>query len=483
MRRVAAPRPAAGGRAQPGPPAPRRRPLRDRPDLRAPARRARRRARLARRPALRARRAHRLAGRAAPGRPLHARPASPRRSAGACGSGSPPPPAPPPATATRRGRPGCVAGRGRRRLGRRDPPARAARRSTSAGRPPRWCSTCARCWPPARRAAVRGPAVGAGLDARPRAGGRRGRARGGPGRRGPRRRRAAGARRASCSTATRARRCRDGKVSLALRLQHRRPRAHPHRRRDRGRRGRRGPGPARALRARSCAREPGPRLGAAGFAGAQLAALVDAHPGLELGVITARGRRRPPPGRRGPGVPGDAAAGGLRPRGGRDRRPRRRLLPARRGRRRSSPTCWSAAPAWSTSRPTTGCATRPPTRSGTASTHPRPDLLAEAVYGLPERYRERIARRPARRQPGLLPRGRPPRPAAAGRRDRRRRHRRQERGQRGGQDPHRDRPLLVRHREREPRTRCSPTATRPRSSRSWASPCSSPPTWCRWTAG
>ena len=79
------------------------------------------------------------------------------------------------------------------------------------------------------------------------------------------------------------------------------------------------------------------------------------------------------------------------------------------------PTCSSGAPGWSTSRPTTGCATPPSTRRCTASMHPRPDLLAEAVYGLPERYRDAIARRAAGGQPRLLPRGEPARAAPAGR--------------------------------------------------------------------
>ena len=78
--------------------------------------------------------------------------------------------------------------------------------------------------------------------------------------------------------------------------------------------------------------------------------------------------------------------------------------------------------------------------------HPEPGLIADAVYGLPELYREQIAAARAGRQPGLLSDGDDPRARAAGARraDRRRRRRRQVRGlgrrtRRDREDPLRDR--------------------------------------------
>ena len=55
--------------------------------------------------------------------------------------------------------------------------------------------------------------------------------------------------------------------------------------------------------------------------------------------------------------------------------------------RRSSPRCASAGVRSSTSAPTSACATARPTSDWYVE-HPHPELLAEAVYGLPERYRE-----------------------------------------------------------------------------------------------
>ena len=46
--------------------------------------------------------------------------------------------------------------------------------------------------------------------------------------------------------------------------------------------------------------------------------------------------------------------------------------------------------------------------------HPAPELLGEAVYGLPEHYRDADRRRLAGRQPRLLPDGGDPRPGPAG---------------------------------------------------------------------
>ena len=143
-------------------------------------------------------------------------------------------------------------------------------------------------------------------------------------------------------------------------------------------------------------------FGAAGFAGAQLAALIDRHPGLELGAITARGDA----GRRLVDVapeyrvmrvleapdlalvaPGDFAAvcyphaeaaalvADLIDRGARvlDVSADHRLRDA---------------------------ALYPPIYG---FRHPRPDLLAEAVYGLPERYRNAIARARLVANPGCFP--------------------------------------------------------------------------------
>ncbi len=44
-------------------------------------------------------------------------------------------------------------------------------------------------------------------------------------------------------------------------------------------------------------------------------------------------------------------------------------------------------------------------RRGTGSTHPRPDLVAEAVFGLPEMYRELIAKARLVANPGCYPTG------------------------------------------------------------------------------
>ena len=209
-------------------------------------------------------------------------------------------------------------------------------------------------------------------------------------------------------------------------------------------------------------------FGAAGFAGAQLAELVDRHPALELGAITARGDA----GRRlvevapeyrverrleAPDVEavdaGDIAAvcyphaeaaalvSELIDRGV-------RVVDVSADHRLRDPALYPAVYGFE---------------------HPRPDLLDEAVYGLPERYRDRIAGGPPGRQPGLLPRGEPARAAAAGRRGRGRGHRRQERRERRRPDADRDRPLLAGGRQRQPLQGLRPPAHARRSSRSWAS--------------
>ena len=145
-------------------------------------------------------------------------------------------------------------------------------------------------------------------------------------------------------------------------------------------------------------------FGAAGFAGAQLAEL-----------------RRPPPGR--------SSSGAITARGDAGRRLVEVAPEYRVERRLEAPdveavdagdlaaVCYPHAeaaalvadlrrprrPGASTSRPTTGCATPPSTRPVYGFEHPRPDLLAEAVYGLPERYRDRIAGARLVANPGCFP--------------------------------------------------------------------------------
>lgn len=143
-------------------------------------------------------------------------------------------------------------------------------------------------------------------------------------------------------------------------------------------------------------------FGAAGFAGAQLAALVDRHPTFELGAITARGDA----GRRLVDVApehrvekvleapdaeavedGDLAAvcyphaeaatlvSELADRGA-------RVLDVSADHRLRDPALYPALYGF---------------------VHPRPDLLAQAVYGLPERYRDRIAGARLVANPGCYP--------------------------------------------------------------------------------
>ena len=182
-------------------------------------------------------------------------------------------------------------------------------------------------------------------------------------------------------------------------------------------------------------------LGASGFAGAIAARCSGATRGFELAAITAREDAGPAGSptstrttacrSRSRSFDVDRAAAGRRG----DRR-----LPARQPPRRSSPRCSSAACASSTSRPTSACATSRPTSAGTCP-HPHPELIARAVYGLTELYREQIAGADARRLPGLLPDRGDPRARAArrGRPDRRRRDRRQDRrvGRRASSRPRR----------------------------------------------
>ena len=143
-------------------------------------------------------------------------------------------------------------------------------------------------------------------------------------------------------------------------------------------------------------------FGAAGFAGAQLAELLDRHPGLELGVITARGdagrrlvevapeyrveRRLEEPDVQAvdagdlvavcyPHAEAAALVADLLERGA-------RVVDVSADHRLRDPALY------------------PPVYG---FEHPRPDLLAEAVYGLPERYRDAIV--PARlvANPGCFP--------------------------------------------------------------------------------
>ena len=143
-------------------------------------------------------------------------------------------------------------------------------------------------------------------------------------------------------------------------------------------------------------------FGAAGFAGAQLAALVDAHPHFELGAITARGdagrelievapeyrvRRALTPPDASVAAEGDFAAvcyphataaplvAELLDRGV-------RVVDVSADHRLRDPALYPAVYGFE---------------------HPRPDLLEEAVYGLPERYRDRIAAARLVGNPGCYP--------------------------------------------------------------------------------
>ena len=101
--------------------------------------------------------------------------------------------------------------------------------------------------------------------------------------------------------------------------------------------------------------------------------------------------------------------------------------------------------------------------------HQAPELLDEAVYGLPELYREQIRDADDRGQPGLLSHRHGARAGAAGpgRADRGRGDRRQvgRLGRRARR--HREDPLRHRRRERQPLRRARPSPHARRSSRSW----------------
>jgi N-acetyl-gamma-glutamyl-phosphate reductase len=143
-------------------------------------------------------------------------------------------------------------------------------------------------------------------------------------------------------------------------------------------------------------------FGAAGFAGAQLAELVDRHPAFELGAITARGdagrrlvevapeyrveRRLEPPDVEAvdagdlvavcyPHAEAAALVADLVDRGA-------RVVDVSADHRLRDPALYPAVYGFD---------------------HPRPDLLSEAVYGLPERYRDRIAGARVVANPGCFP--------------------------------------------------------------------------------
>jgi N-acetyl-gamma-glutamyl-phosphate reductase len=143
-------------------------------------------------------------------------------------------------------------------------------------------------------------------------------------------------------------------------------------------------------------------FGAAGFAGAQLAALVDAHPHFALGAITARGdagrrlvevapeyrvQKELTPPDASVAAEGDFAAvcyphataaplvAELLDRGV-------RVVDVSADHRLRDPELYPAVYGFE---------------------HPRPDLLEEAVYGLPERYRDRIATARLVGNPGCYP--------------------------------------------------------------------------------
>ena len=191
-------------------------------------------------------------------------------------------------------------------------------------------------------------------------------------------------------------------------------RAHPHRRGRRARcasgsspRSRSSEASCVAEAARTAERRRAPRVlvaGATGFAGALAAHLLWRHPGFELdgghrplGGRAARSQDLYPRYR----VPlaleelDDPAASGerstRRSSPTRTRPPRRRWRRCARRRARGRPQRrLPPAPRWR------------PTSTGTAP-HPRPELIADAVYGLTELHREQIAGAGHRRQPRLLP--------------------------------------------------------------------------------
>jgi N-acetyl-gamma-glutamyl-phosphate reductase len=143
-------------------------------------------------------------------------------------------------------------------------------------------------------------------------------------------------------------------------------------------------------------------LGAAGFAGAQLAALLDVHPALELGQITARGD-----------------AGRMLVEVAPEYRVRRTLEPydpERIDAGDMAAVCYPHAQAAQLVAELVDRGVRVVDVSADhrlrepalydewyGFTHPRPDLLAEAVYGLPERYRDEVRGARVVANPGCYP--------------------------------------------------------------------------------
>ena len=146
-------------------------------------------------------------------------------------------------------------------------------------------------------------------------------------------------------------------------------------------------------------------IGAAGYVGGELIRLLERHPNVRIAGLQGRDRDHEPVTVSHPQLAGsdlhieadlpdvDAVFLAL-PHGASAR--------ARAGARRAG------AAASSTWGPTTASATRPTTSAGTASSIPRPELLAQAVYGLPEQHRAELLalagrRGRHRRRAGLLP--------------------------------------------------------------------------------
>ena len=141
--------------------------------------------------------------------------------------------------------------------------------------------------------------------------------------------------------------------------------------------------------------------GASGYAGALAAELVGLHPSLELAGVTARsdaGKRLNElyPQYRSPLMLEELDLDDGR------RRSTPRSSPTRTAPRlRSWRRCAASGPRSSTSRPTSACATCPPTSAGTGSTA-RQSCSTSAVYGLTELHREADRRGRAGREPRLL---------------------------------------------------------------------------------
>ncbi len=206
----------------------------------------------------------------------------------------------------------------------------------------------------------------------------------------------------------------EGRRSLALALSFRAARAHAHRRgrRARARADRRGAGASSEV---SCVAELPPRARppARRRAGVRRGLTARARrrrdrlrrrarraPALAPPALRARRRDRALGGRAAPRRPLPAL-----PRAAGDRasstsialraaRRRHRRLPARRRRAGRRRRCASAACAWSTSAPTSACASLA-TYEQWYGQHPRPELLADAVYGLTELHRDADRRRRA----------------------------------------------------------------------------------------